>query len=220
MKRFYQKVSYCHEHGVYQFYLDDKPIKTPMHHILSTSFKARADAVVLEWQNQTDDIKPATMPITKYLNNVQDKIIPNRSEVIQHLSHYIASDTIFYFTDQADTTLYEQQKTYWLPIINFFEKTYQTQLQPEALKTHIHAFLTDISPEDFAALYTIISLLGSHLLALYSFMGHITFDEALIYARFEETYNAKNWGSDEEAEKNNALIDQDYAHAIAFLKCV
>ncbi|MFT6072084.1 MAG: chaperone required for assembly of F1-ATPase, partial [Alphaproteobacteria bacterium] len=50
--------------------------------------------------------------------------------------------------------------------------------------------------------------------------GHITFDEALIYARFEETYNAKNWGSDEEAEKNNALIDQDYAHAIAFLKCV
>lgn len=71
--------------------------------------------------------------------------------------------------------------------------------------------------EDFAAFYTIISILDSHLLALYAYLGHISYQDAFDYAFLEEKSNAKKWGSDPDMQFNSKKIISEYNNAVAFL---
>ncbi len=229
MKKFYNTVHHTLNTDTqnYYFYLDEKTIKTPKGHFLMTQSLAKADAVVAEWQTQTDAINPSTMPITKYLNSVQDTIIPNHSDVIKQLLDYADNDCIFYFTDKTDTDLHTNQTEYWLPIIRHFENAYSVKLnygsdlihdnQCDTFKNHLEIFLKSLSFEDLAGIYTIITSLGSVLLGIYAYKQHIDYDTALVYSRLEEDYNMKNWGFDTDADKNRELINRDFQQAIVFL---
>jgi chaperone required for assembly of F1-ATPase len=229
MKRFYKTVTFdLKDDNLYYFYLDNKPIKTPTGHLLSTPSHTKANAVVTEWQAQTDDIILGTMPVTQYLNSVHDKIIPNYDFILNQLLQYADNDCIFYFTHNTDIDLYTNQQQYWLPIIQYFEIYYAAELnygtdlilknQCDNFKNHLQDFLKDLSYENLAGLYKIITLLGSVLLGIYAYGGHIDYDTALRYSRLEQDYNIQNWGLDFEAEQTRNFINQDYAQAVMFLK--
>lgn len=228
MKKFYTTVHHIlKDNENYYFYLDDKPIKTPKGHFLVTQSLAKANAVVTEWQAQTDTINPKTMPITKYLNSVQDTIIPNHTDVIKQLLDYADNDCIFYFTDKTNTDLYTHQTHYWLPIIRHFENAYNIKLnygsdliqnnQCDSFKNHLENFLKSLSFEDLAGIYTVITILGSVLLGVYAYKQHIDYDTALTYSRLEEDDNMKKWGFDTESDKNRELTNRDFQQAILFL---
>jgi chaperone required for assembly of F1-ATPase len=227
MKRFYETVHHDLKDNFYYFYLDNKPIKTPMGHLLSTQSASKADAVIHEWQTQTDTIIPENMPITKYLNTVHDKIIPHYVHIIKQLLDYADNDCIFYFTDKINSPLYDKQIQYWLPIIQHFahyyavDFNYGTSLilknQPEDYKNHLKDLLESLSPDDLACLYTLITLLGSVLLALFAYHKHIDYDTALTYSRLEEDFNIQNWGFKTEIEKKRVQLNKDYKQAIMFL---
>ncbi len=227
MQRFYKTVHHELKDNLYCFYLDNKPIKTPMGTLLSTQSQAKADAVVAEWDMQTDTILLNTMPITRYLNSVHDKIIPNYAFIIRQLLDYADNDCLFYFTQKTESDLYHQQITYWLPIIRFFQSDYAVTLhygsdlilnkQCDDFKNHLQDFFQTLSFENLAGLYTIITILGSVLLGLYAYQNHIPYDIALKYARLEEDYNIQHWGLDPEITKKRNFIDKDYQETIIFL---
>lgn len=227
MKRFYQHAHYSLTDNLFYFYLDDKPIKTPMGNLLSTPSLPKAQIAVQEWLSQGDIIKPDTMPMTKYLNSVTDKIKPNYNTIIIYLLNYADNDCIFYFTDKVDSDLHNNQLKYWLPIIKHFSKYYAVDLyygsdltlpnQCDDYKNHLKDFFQSLSHEDLAGLYNIITILGSVLLALSAYHNHIHYNDALKYSRLEEDFNIQNWGLDLEAEKKRNSINQDYHDAITFL---
>lgn len=228
MKRFYKKAEYKLENGTYYFYLDDKIIKTPLGNALSTLSAPKAQAVVAEWEQQQDTIVPHTMPVTKYLNSVYDKIMPNYDYIIAQLVDYSDTDCILFFSDKKNTALYETQQKYWLPVIHYFAKKYSVHIhhstdfcvpkQSDSFKIQLSDFFKSLPLEDLAGLYTIITTLSSVLLGVYAYDKHIDYDTALEYSRLEEQDNIKNWGFDADMEKKYQTISQEYQEAIRFLQ--
>jgi len=232
MQKFYEKVSFKQEinkenQAIYCFYLDDKIIKTPMRHILSTISEEKAKKIVLEWQDQQDIIDPQTMPMTKFLNNVHDKIIPDRQNIIHHLANYMHNDTICFLTDHIQSDLYKQQVEHWIPIIQFFEKKLNTPInygnslvipnQSNIYTEYFKALLYALDPEDFAGLYAVISSLGSHMLAFYAYWGHLSYEKVFALANLEQDYNIKQWGLDTETEQEKFRSCEAFFEAVSFL---
>lgn len=223
MKRFYKNAHYEFKEGRYYFYLDNKPIKTPLGHLLSTISENRAEKTVLEWQNQSEVISPKSMPVTKFLNSTLDRIQAQKSVIMQQFLEYAQNDCIFYFSEHLQV---EQNKN-WLPIIQCYENKLDTKLfygsvlsldkQSQKYLDYIQQELSGITDEELAGLHVIITALGSILLALHAFHGHISYETALLYSRLEEDYNIQEWGLDMEAEKQRLALEKDYNEAVYFL---
>ena len=70
-KRFYKDVTVTEDLGIA---LDGRPVKTPMKAPLVLPTRALADAVAAEWAEQGEEIKPATMYLTKLANTAIDRV--------------------------------------------------------------------------------------------------------------------------------------------------
>ncbi len=228
MKRFYTEVTTQSNNGFFHFYLDGKPIKTPMGQDLKTTSEYKAIRIVNEWKQQKDAIQPNAMPFTKMLNSVIDQTIPQQDAVIDNLRHYAQFDCLFHFCPEDNTVLFRQQIDKWLPPLQKFEKIYDVKLnfdssllidkQPEKLSVIVTDFLESLTPEELTAMYKIITTLGSVVLSILLFNDHLEAYEALEISRLEEDYNISQWGLDQDTEKSRNMIDVEYKNAIEFLR--
>lgn len=228
MKRFYKNVRMEFQQQAYYFFLDDKPIKTPLGSTVSTVSKERAEAILKEWEDQQEKIQPISMPITKYMNTVHDKIMPQKNDIIQQLLAYAHHDCIFYLADeQQNIELFDMQIDSWLPIIQFYEKQLDVKIswgnsfdngdQDQKYIDYVHQTLIKLPTEDIAGIYTVITSLGSVLLAIHAYNQHMLYGQALSYSRLEEDYNISKWGLDQEAKNQREALENEYKAAVDFL---
>ena len=116
MKRFHKSVDMAEIEGGWTVTLDGKPIKTPAKRVFATPTRALAEAGAAEWEEQEDEIKPASMPITKAVNTALDRTGPEYDAVAEIVCEYGGSDLICYRAEAPEGLIARQSAT-WDPII-------------------------------------------------------------------------------------------------------
>ena len=84
-RRFYKDVTVTDDVGIA---LDGRPVKTPLKAPLVLPTKALADAVAAEWAGQGEEIKPATMYLTKLANTAIDRVGVHREAIESEVQDY------------------------------------------------------------------------------------------------------------------------------------
>jgi len=73
MKRVYKQATARAAEGGWGVALDGRPMRTPTKHELIVPSAALAEAVAAEWDAQQDEIRPATMPLTRLAATAIDR---------------------------------------------------------------------------------------------------------------------------------------------------
>jgi chaperone required for assembly of F1-ATPase len=219
VKKFYKLAEAGTAPGGYIVRLDGKPVRTPLKHALLLESRALADAIVLEWVGQGDEIKPATMPLTQLANTMIDKSKgDDRAEMEEQLLEYGGSDLLCYFATHPET-LVKQQQAHWLPLLGWMKEKYgivfktisgiQYQHQPQELLDKLQKLIDGLDAADFTVVQAASATTGSVVIALVLLEGKISPEEAYQAACVDEIYQLKTWGEDAEARKRLDIIQSE-----------
>lgn len=222
-KRFYKDVTVTEDLGIA---LDGRPVKTPLKAPLRLPTKALAAAVAAEWAEQGDDIKPATMTLTKLANTAIDRVSEHRPAIEREVLDYANSDLVCYRTDRPPD-LVERQVKAWDPVVDWarteldapFEVTDAIlhRPQPEAALAAFAIPLKDLSDFELAAFHSIMTLTGSALIAMMLARGATVPEAAWIAAHVDEDYQIEHWGQDAEAQARRAGRHTEFLACCRFL---
>ena len=199
MKRFYTLVSTKKTDEGYAIQLDGKTVKTPSGHDIAAPTKAMADAIVVEWAEQEDKVKPETMPLTQILTTAIDKK-PDRNAITESLMRYLNTDLICYWAKEPED-LAKRQKEKWGRWVKWFDEHFEVPLYTtkkiEAMEQDAEAhkrvwnYIEALDRYYFAVLHIMTSLSGSLVLALAFAEGDIDPDEIFEASYLEELYNGE-----------------------------
>lgn len=130
-----------------------------------------------------------------------------RGKLLDELSAYAQTDLLCYFAEEE--ALRARQQALWEPVLQWAERHFEATIvrtqgimpvaQAEALSLGVRRELEAINDTKLVAMAALITGLGSVLLALA--LSHRAFDWETVWqaAQLDETYQAEQWGEDEEA---------------------
>lgn len=187
--------------------LDGRAVKTPGKSLLVVPTRAMAEAVAAEWDAQEEIIDPRTMPVTRAANSVIEKIVQQRAAVIQALAEYGASDLICYRAERPQE-LVARQVAAWDPLLAWAREELGAELRTttgvmfaaqsaEALAA-LRKPLEAASNYALAGLHDLIMLSGSLVIGLKAREAADP-DPLWEASRVDETFQADEWGYDDEA---------------------
>lgn len=211
--------------GGYTVHLDGRPVRTPAKAALIVPTEALAEAIAVEWKRQEGLIDPNAMPFTRSANAAIDKVTPQRAEVVRLLADYGDSDLICYRA-QSPADLVARQTEAWDPLLDWAESVLAVRLSPvvgvvhgpqnvEALQ-RLHAHVTALDIWSLTAFHDLVSLSGSLVIA-FAALHDMHAPEALWrLSRIDETWQAEQWGNDEEAQQVARRKESDFLQAKRF----
>lgn len=221
MKRFY-KDAVVGERGPEGFgvLLDGKPVKTPGGRAFAVRAKPLAEALAAEWAGQGETIAPTTMPLTRQVNTVLDRVGPNRSALLEDLRRYAGADLLCYRATMPPE-LVEIQRARFDPWVAHAARRWSVHLTVVPGLTHVaqaegalDTLMGRIASQDDNRLSAITQVAGattSAVLGLAVAEGALQAKEALYVAQADEDFQISRWGLDGEAEERraNLLADMD-----------
>ncbi|RLN72047.1 hypothetical protein BBJ28_00006739 [Nothophytophthora sp. Chile5] len=223
--------------------LDGKAVKTPRQQPVRLPTRAMAFAVAHEWDAQSHDIRPATMPIMTLASTALDLVYTSSSkETIDEMMHYFHTDTVCYqvTADQQDKLVALQQKK-WAPIRKWFAAAFDGEVDvshgtitslahDEQLVTNVRGHLEKLTAmrtltkeckaHAASAMGCFVVCLQSLITALALFKRHITSKEAMELCRLEEEFQIDNWGLVEgghDLDRVNASVKISSASLLLYL---
>ncbi len=220
-KRFWKEATVEAFENGYGVALDGRPVKTPAKAPLVVPTQALALAIAAEWDAQEGEIKPETMPLTRAANAAIDKVTPQHAEVAAYIAEYGGTDLLCYRADQPDI-LAERQAAGWDPLLAWAKARYGVSLavtqgllpvpQPEDALATLHEKVRSLTPFELSPLHDLVGISGSLILGLAVIEGEIEAEEAFTLSRIDESFQAEEWGRDDEAHladlvKKQALLD-------------
>lgn len=218
-RRFYKDVSVTDDLAIA---LDGRPVKTPLKAPLRLPTRALADAVAAEWAGQGEEIKPATMYLTKLANTAIDRVGIHREAIESEVLDYANSDLVCYRTDRPPDLVALQLRN-WNPIVDWARTDLDAPFevtsgiihlpQPEAALSAFSMALKSLSDFELSAFYTIMTLTGSAIISMMLARRAITPDAAWTAAHVDEDYQIEHWGEDDEAR------DRRMARHTEFMTC-
>ncbi len=221
-KRFWKEVAVVPVDGGFAIELDGRPVKTPAKRALILPTAAMADAVAVEWQTQDRVIKPDSMPVTKTANAALDKVAVQHAEVADMLAAYGDADLICYRAE-APAALVDRQAAAWDPMLDWADQVLNVRLQTRVGVIHAPqdpAELAKLSQRthalgvfELAAFHDLVSLSGSLILGFAAAMQAREDQELWELSRLDETWQAEQWGRDDDAEAQAALKMASFMHA-------
>ena len=225
-KRFYKQATVIPgTDGGFVVALDGKPVRTPSRQELAVPQAELAAALAAEWEAQTDNINPATMPLTRMINTAIDGVAAAQEEVFEDILRYAGSDLVCYRAD-APEGLVARESEFWDPYLDWAanmgarlvlsEGIVHVEQPPEAIRAIAVLLRRYATPLQLTALHTITSLTGSLILALALAEGQGEASEIWAAAHVDEDFNIEHWGEDHEAAAHRAkrLVDFEAAHLI------
>lgn len=226
-KRFYKMASVTETGNGFAVTLDGRPIKTPGGHALATPFKAMAEALAAEWEAQDKEIRPETMPLTRYANTAIDRVPGERASVEEGVAAYAQSDLLCHLAPAPEALTLGQQAA-WQPWLAWAEKRFGARLAvtmglmpqqqaPEALAA-LSAAVAGTSDWQLTALADAVALTGSLILGLAVLEDALSPEEAWELSQLDEEHQVRQWGEDAEAEAVRQAKRQSLLEAAAFLK--
>lgn len=234
MKRFYKIVTTQNIDGGYRILLDGKPVKTPQKNILATAHKELAEAIVLEWAAQKENILPDTMPLTQILTTKIDRVATQRDEMTGFLLKYIDTDLVCYRAAEPPEMVGAQAK-HWDPVIRWFEQNHKVTLQttntlqvvkqPAQAHEIIAKFITNLNDDEFTIMQIAAATSGSVMMGMMFMQNAIDADDIFAAARAEEAYHAQiyneeKYGPEPQQEKKDAAIKRDLEAAQNYLNLI
>jgi chaperone required for assembly of F1-ATPase len=224
-RRFWTETTTAETDGGYEVRLDGRRVRTPAKAALILPTPEMAGALAAEWDAQGEKIAPESMPFTRSANAAIDKVAPQRAEVIEMLAAYGDSDLLCYRAD-APEELIARQAQQWDPALDWAEADLGARLQPRtgvmhapqdpAVLARLAAPLHTATDFELAALHDLISLSGSLVLGLAAARGWQTPETIWDVSQLDETWQAEQWGADDEAEAMTALKRAAFLHAARF----
>ncbi|MAH84878.1 MAG: hypothetical protein CBB68_11355 [Rhodospirillaceae bacterium TMED8] len=226
VQRFLKKVSFAPSGYGFSVYLDGKPIKTPKGLMVTVPNAFLARAITLEWQKQEGIIKPATMPITQLTCTTLDRVIPNRTSVIEQMVEYAHTDLLCYRAE-TPVDLNARQNDIWQPILNWAAKTLNTPLkvgygiryvaQSDEAIFKLRNVLERYDNWELTSITQMAPIFGSLLLALAVSENQIKWDQAYSASILEEMFQVEMWGEDHDAMQRRNAIKLEVNDSINFL---
>lgn len=226
MKRVYRTVTTRPAEGGWDIALDGKPMRTPGKNSLVVPSAALAAAIAAEWGAQQDEIRPATMPLTRLAATAIDRTAAHRDRAVAETADYAGTDLVCYRADHPPALAARQQAA-WQPLIDWAMLRYDaalavtagvipTRQSPASLK----AFAAAVAAlDDFrlTALHTLTASCGSLVIALALLEGRLDAEAAFAASQLDETFQIEAWGEDSEAADRRRAVAADIAAATRFI---
>lgn len=207
-KRFWKTVTVVPEGGSFAVRLDARPVKTPAKRPLLLPTRAMADAVAAEWAAVEGGIDPLRMPVTRAANAAVDKVATQFDEVAAMIAAYGGSDLLCYRAEGPEELVRAQAKA-WDPMLDWGGQAFGARLvatrgvvpveQPAAAFAAMSADVFACSPFELTALHDLVALTGSLVLGLAATRDEFDAEALWRLSRFDEDWQASQWGHDEEA---------------------
>lgn len=226
MKRFYKKADVAGAQGGFCVHLDDRNIRTPGKAPLIVPLERLAVEIAAEWAAQGEEIKPASMPMSRLANTVIDVVAPRRSEIVANLGAYGETDLLCYRAARPDD-LAARQAAGWQPLLDWAARHHEARLHattgvghlPQA-RAALDALSGAVSGHDeweLAPLADFTTISGSLVLALAVSGGEIGWQRAWELSRLDEQYQNERWGEDPEAQARERRRRTELEEAARFL---
>ena len=223
-KRFWKEARAEEAEGGFAVTLDGRAVKTPGKSALVVPTPQMAEFIAAEWDAQDEVIDPMTMPATRAANSAIEKVAPQREAVIEALAEYGASDLICYRAEKPQA-LVDRQADAWDPLVAWAKGTLGADLvlttgvmfvaQPSEALAALRTPLTQATAFELAGLHDLIMLSGSLVIGL---KAREQQDVSSLWqaSRVDETYQAEEWGFDEEAVEAAAAKEAAFHAAHRF----
>lgn len=224
-KRFWTQAQVVAEGGGFAVHLDARPVRTPAKAPLIVPTQAMAQEIAAEWDAQEGEINPNVMPFTRSANAAIDKVAVQHPQVADMISDYGDSDLLCYRADSPDE-LMARQEAEWDPLLDWAEAVLGARLhtvqgvmhapQPDAALARLRAQVHDLDAFRLTAFHDLVSLSGSLILGFATARDHLTPEQAWDVSRIDETWQAEQWGADEEAQEHAEIKRASFLHAKRF----
>lgn len=213
-KRFWKEATPEAVEGGFSVRLDGRPVKTPAKRALFVPTHALAEAIAQEWDAQSEEINPESMPLTRLANSALDKVAPQFAEVAAHLAEYGGSDLLCYRADQPEG-LVARQKEAWDPLLDWINAHQGIRLdvqdgimpvaQPAESTEKLSRITQSLETFELTAFHELVTLPGSWVLGFAVLSDHLSATEAWDIATIDEVWQEEQWGADEEAQEVRAI---------------
>lgn len=226
-KRAWKEVTVDRIGSGYQVLLDARPVHTPAKARLVLPSAAMANAIAEEWRAVDKLIDPRWMPVTRAANAAIDKVGPQFAEVADLVAAYGASDLLCYRAGEP-SELTEAQARAWDPMLDWAVQRFGAHFtttsgvvpvaQPAesvvSLTRKVHA----CTNFQLTALHDLVSLSGSLVLGLAATTSDFSLEQLWALSRFDEDWQSRQWGVDEEASAITEAKQKDFLRAGTFWK--
>ena len=232
MKRFYKTVTTQATDGGFLIMLDGRAVKTSLKAELLASNENMANALMLEWAGQEEEIVPASMPLTQILSTKIDRVAKERETMQDILFKYLDTDLLCYRTDHPPE-LQKAQEDAWDGYLEWFEGEFGVKLetthglsalsQPKDAHDKVQETVKALDHDHFTVLQLIASTCGSLVLSLAALNGKTSAEQIFAAMRVEEKfkaeiYNEEFYGADPAQEKKDEAIQEDIAASMKYLE--
>lgn len=218
LKRFYKQASVGEAEGGFAVLLDGRPVKTPAGKRLAVPSKTLAEAMVAEWEEQGEEIRPKSMPMTQLASTALDRVGPERAAILDQLSKFAGTDLLCYRAD-FPPDLVARQNALWQPLLDWAAETLGARLavtsgivaveQPEAAMAPLLARLEGYDLWRLTAAQAACAAAGSLVLALAMVEGRLDGQQTYELSQLDESYQIEKWGEDWEAADRRAALQRD-----------
>jgi chaperone required for assembly of F1-ATPase len=227
MKRAYKQVAAGPVDGGWGVALDGRPMRTPGKNPLALPTAALAAAIAAEWDAQQDEIRPASMPLTRLAATAIDRTAPQRDKVVDEIAGYAGTDLVCYRADHPPALAARQQAA-WQPLIDWAALRYDAALavtcgviptrQPPAALKAFAAAVAALDDFRLTALHALTATCGSLVIALAVLEDRLDAGTAFAASQLDETFQIEAWGEDAETAARRQALADDIAAASRFLK--
>lgn len=224
-KRFWKTVTIQPEDGGFAVLLDARRLRTPAKAPLILPSGALADLVAAEWAAQGETVNPEVMPATRAANAAIDKVTGQFSEVAALLAAYGETDLLCYRAE-GPTELVAEQARAWDPLLDWSARRYGLRWavtkgvmpasQPPETLVALAAQVARFTPFQLTAFHDLVAMSGSLVIALAVTEGHGAPDDLWAASRIDEDWQARQWGSDDEAQALAARRRAAFRQAAVF----
>lgn len=229
LKRFYKQAKVAEVAGGFAVHLDGRGVKTPAGRRLEVPFRALAEAMVAEWQEQGEEIKPAAMPMTQLASTALDRVGPERATILEQLIRFADTDLLCYRAD-APADLVRRQGGQWQPLLDWAADTTGGRLvvttgviaveQPAEAVAALAGRLADYDDWRLTVAQAACAASGSLVLALALVEGRLDGEQTYAVSQLDETFQIEQWGEDAEAADRRAALRRDILAAERLLSLV
>ena len=226
-KRFWKEAAVVTVDGGYNVTLDGHAVRTPSKAPLNIAYLPIADLIAAEWMAQETTVDPSTMPATRMVNSVIDKVSVNSDAIVEMLTEYAGSDLICY-RSLSPQELIEEQAASWDPLMEWTAAAMNAPMvstngvmfiaQQDASLDEYRKRLNAMNNYQLAGVHDLITISGSIAISFALITNHITFDQAWMAATVDEAWQEKQWGIDEEAKEALKKKRADFEFAYNFWK--
>ncbi|KAL1291890.1 hypothetical protein HN51_060383 [Arachis hypogaea] len=209
-KRFYKKVTTreADDGNGWTVMLDYRTLKTPSKKPLKLPTLALAKAIAAEWEyQQTDGIRPFTMPLMKLACTALERVPLTRPKIIEHLMRKFHQDLVFCHAP-ADNDLtshvHDRQVEKLNPLLCWVESEFGFKpvvyssffggKQEDGLVKAVENLLKRSDDCELAAIDAIAAAAHSLVIAIAVVRDKLQIEEAIELIRLEEDFQVERWG--------------------------